>query len=355
MKAFLITCIYLLLVTLAYAQDPKITSPSVSPSPGLVGGPVTVAIGFQNNSTTPIPFDAGNPTYISFTLVKITPNLTGNVPTVTGAGADFFSWTATLEANNTWTILGTQNKVIPGKPDPFTTIGGPISIPGTINAASTPAQASANNGDGFNANVIPSAGFDIDNSQESNNQALYGSTNGALPVTLTSFTATKEGQVAQLKWSTTAETNSDRFEIERSLNGKNWDLIGTQKSNGESTSLKNYTFSDAKPLNGENLYRLKMIDRDATFAYSRIQSLTFSSDLITSFYPNPVAEKLIIKTDDFSLVKNVKIFDANGRTVYQSSATPSNEINVQNLSAGLYVVQMVSKSGAVISHKVIKQ
>lgn len=178
---------------------------------------------------------------------------------------------------------------------------------------------------------------------------------GPLPVTLTSFTATKEGLTAQLKWSTTEETNSDRFEIERSQNGKNWDLIGTQKSNGESTTLKNYTFSDAKPLNGENLYRLKMIDRDATFAYSRIQSLTFASDLVTSFYPNPVAEKLIIKTDDFSLVKNVKIFDANGRTVYQSSATPSSEINVQNLSAGLYIVQMVSKSGAVISHKVIKQ
>lgn len=178
---------------------------------------------------------------------------------------------------------------------------------------------------------------------------------GPLPVTLTSFIATREGQTAQLKWSTTEETNSDRFEIERSQNGKNWDLIGTQKSNGESTSLKNYTFSDIKPLNGENLYRLKMIDRDATFAYSRIQSLTFASDLVTSFYPNPVAEKLIIKTDDFSLVKNVKIFDANGRTVYQSSATPSSEINVQNLSAGLYIVQMTSKSGAVISHKVVKQ
>ena len=178
---------------------------------------------------------------------------------------------------------------------------------------------------------------------------------GPLPVTLTSFTATKEGQTAQLKWSTTEETNSDRFEIERSQNGKNWDLIGTQISNGESTSLKNYTFSDGKPLNGESLYRLKMIDKDATFAYSRIQSLTFDADLQTSFYPNPVAEKLIIETANFALVKSVKIFDANGKTVYQSSTSPTNQINVQNLSAGLYIVQVINKSGAVISHKVIKQ
>jgi hypothetical protein len=176
-----------------------------------------------------------------------------------------------------------------------------------------------------------------------------------LPVTLTSFTVYKEGQRTLLTWTTTIETNSDRFEIERSQKGKNWELIGMQKSNGESTSLKSYSFQDAAPLQGENLYRIKMIDRDLTYAYSRIQSLTFGSDPASSFYPNPVAEKLIIKTGDFSLVKSVRIIDANGRTVYQSVGKPTSEINVQNLSAGLYIVQMVSKNGAVVSQKVIKQ
>jgi hypothetical protein len=176
-----------------------------------------------------------------------------------------------------------------------------------------------------------------------------------LPVTLTSFIVIKEGQSASLHWTTTMEANSDRFEIERSQNGKNWDLIGVQKSNGESTSLKNYSFSDAKPLLGENLYRLKMIDRDATYAYSRIQALTFESGLTTSFYPNPVTEKLIIKTDDFDLVKSIKLYDATGKTVYQSAARPTREINVQNLPSGLYIIQMVNKNGSIISHKVLKQ
>lgn len=175
-----------------------------------------------------------------------------------------------------------------------------------------------------------------------------------LPVTLTSFSTVKEGQSALLKWTTTMETNSDRFEIQRSQNGKQWGMIGTKKSNGESSSLKSYNFTDSEPLDGENLYRLKMIDRDGTFAYSRIESLTFEG-LATSFYPNPVADKLVISAGDFSKVKNVQIYDASGKTVYKSSATPSAEINVQNLSAGLYVVQMVRKNGTVVTQKIIKQ
>ncbi len=175
-----------------------------------------------------------------------------------------------------------------------------------------------------------------------------------LPVTLTSFSTAKEGQTALLKWSTTAETNSDHFEIQRSQNGKSWGRIGTKKSNGESSSLQSYNFTDSEPLDGENLYRLKMIDRDGTFAYSRIESLTFEG-LTASFHPNPVADKLVITAGDFSKVKNVQIYDASGKTVYKSSAAPIAEINVQNLSAGLYVVQVLRTNGTVITHKIIKQ
>ena len=175
----------------------------------------------------------------------------------------------------------------------------------------------------------------------------------ALPVTLVSFSTVKEGESALLKWSTSAETNSDRFEIERSQNGKSWGMIGTKKSNGESLTLKNYNFTDAEPLAGENLYRLKMVDHDGTFAYSRIESLTFEG-ITTSFYPNPVAEKLVINTVDISKVKSVQIFDASGRTVYQSS-TPTKEINVQNFASGLYVIKMTQKNGTVVSSKIVKQ
>jgi hypothetical protein len=225
-----------------------------------------------------------------------------------------------------------------------------LALPGTMSLSSTGTLSGTPDAVGSNT-------FTISATDAENNVVQADFTwivESPLPVTLTSFSVNKEGHTALLTWATTAETNSDRFEIQRSQQGKQWGVLGTKQSNGESTSLKNYNFTDIEPLDGENLYRLKMIDRDGTFTYSRIESLMFEG-LTASFYPNPVAEKLLISTNEFSKVTIVQIFDANGRTVYKSSATPSAEINVQNLASGLYVVQLVRKNGTVVTQKIIKQ
>lgn len=342
-----------ILCSVCYAQDPKITSPTVAPSPGLVNGPVTSSVGFENASTLPILYSPANPTYISFTLVKITPTLDGSgIPQITGAGAAYFDWSATLEANNTWTILGIQNQTIPGMPDPFTAIGGPIEIPGTINAASTPADAAANNGDGFNANIIPAAGLDIDNSQESNNQSVYGSTNGTLPVTLVSFTAAKEGQVINLLWQTTEETNASHFEVQHSADAKNWVQIGRVTAAGESKSRIDYSFVDLTPISGTNYYRLKMIDNDLTFAYSRIQSDKFEGTPMT-IYPNPASDILHIKDLNNNGLNMISIRNLKGQIVYASSSVPVSGINVKNLPAGIYSVSISKTNGVLNTQKVI--
>ena len=174
-----------------------------------------------------------------------------------------------------------------------------------------------------------------------------------LPVTLTSFSAVKEGTIAQLKWATTQETNSDRFEVEHSLTGKAWTKIGTVASNGESTTLKNYTFSHRDPVNGENMYRLKMIDRDETFAYSRIQSVKFAGlgDSDLSVYPNPTVD--VLKIRDYSNVTKVSIHDMNGRTVLESGVSTTGEINVRNLTSGIYLVRVSRANGLTSSQKIV--
>lgn len=97
---------------------------------------------------------------------------------------------------------------------------------------------------------------------------VYTYAEGALPVKLTSFKAAKEGKVVSLNWSTTEEIGSDRFEVERSMDGKVWSFIGEVKANGTTRNLNLYHFTDVQPAQGQNLYRLKMIDQDNTFAFS---------------------------------------------------------------------------------------
>ncbi len=174
----------------------------------------------------------------------------------------------------------------------------------------------------------------------------------ALPVSLVSFEAIREGNTANLRWSTTEEANSDRFEIEHSLNAKNWATIGTVKSGGESKTFRSYTYADTSPVSGTNYYRLKIIDNDNTFAYSPIESLEFGYvKEFVRLYPNPVSEELHVEIRDWSRVNNVALLDINGRTVRRIQDTKP--VDITTLAPGTYVVRITGTDGLSNAHKVI--
>lgn len=176
----------------------------------------------------------------------------------------------------------------------------------------------------------------------------------ALPVTLVNFTAVSEGSTASLSWSTSEEVNSDRFDIERSQNGKNWAKIGSVASNHESKIERYYSFADAAPLKGANLYRLKMVDFDGTFAYSHIENLHFNATALV--YPNPVAstENLTVNVADWSKVKVVKVVSASGKVVFEASNALLSGISAKNLVAGAYVVQVTLTDGTTSTQRFVK-
>lgn len=177
----------------------------------------------------------------------------------------------------------------------------------------------------------------------------------ALPVTLISFKALAEGQTATLSWSTSEETNSDRFDIERSQNGKNWTKIGSLASHKESNVNQYYSFVDAAPLRGENLYRLKMVDLDETFSYSSIANLNFKG--LALVYPNPVgaSQSLTLNVGDWSKVSLVKVVNASGKVVFEASNALLSGISTRNLVAGAYVVQVTHTDGTVSSQRFVRQ
>lgn len=178
-----------------------------------------------------------------------------------------------------------------------------------------------------------------------------------LPVTLTRFDAAREGSTALLSWSTSSETNSDRFEIERSVNGKDWLQIGSVRSQGESKELVDYQFVDLNPIfSAENLYRLRMIDRsaigtDATFAYSRIRSLNFKDFDRRIVYPNPANDQLFINNPGH--VSHVRILDLKGNVVLDFGKIDGHGIRVNQLTPGIHVVEVDWFDGSKTTQKVL--
>jgi hypothetical protein len=177
----------------------------------------------------------------------------------------------------------------------------------------------------------------------------------ALPVKLIEFLATRQEKTAALSWSTSSETNSERFDIERSLDGKHWIRIGDVASQRESSQTESYFFIDQTPLSGENLYRLKMIDADSTFAYSRIQSVVFGENAELALYPNPltIGDKLHIQTSDPIRINRIEIFDTNGKLVKNTSWQI--EIDMGGLASGFYMVQIRFTDGSTTTHRIVKQ
>ncbi len=182
-----------------------------------------------------------------------------------------------------------------------------------------------------------------------------------MPVTLVHFTAQNgENNEVVLRWATTEESNSREFEIQHSLKGKAWSPMGSVLAKGESKNLVNYSFTDTSPVSGENLYRLKMIDKDDTYTYSRIRSvLSNVTGLKLNIHPNPVSELLLVKDANgnavaWDKVKDVSIVNTQGVVVYKlTSPVSSDGINVSGLATGIYVVKITLADGTLSTHKVM--
>jgi hypothetical protein len=172
-------------------------------------------------------------------------------------------------------------------------------------------------------------------------------------VKLVKFSVQKENETTLLQWSTTEEINSDRFEIENSLDAINWQKIGEAKANGKSTVLSHYQFVDKTPFSGLNYYRLKMIDTDGTFAYSRIESIKLSAAVQTVMYPNPVSDRLFFETTKGVSILKVNLTNSNGIHVLAANNADLNEgIDLSKFPAGIYFVNITLSDSRVETHKV---
>lgn len=197
--------------------------------------------------------------------------------------------------------------------------------------------------------------FATDGEQVSSAPFSLKISNAPLPVKLANFAAQQVQQKSVLTWKTTEESNSASFDIENSTDGKKWSLVGTISASGETKTPTDYSFDHNNPNNGLNYYRLKMNDLDGTYANSRILKLFIETKNIV--YPNPATQGDYIQLDitDFTAVALIKINNAFGKTVYQSTQIPSEGIQANILSPGLYIIQVLQKDGSMNSYKLLKQ
>jgi hypothetical protein len=176
-----------------------------------------------------------------------------------------------------------------------------------------------------------------------------------VPVELLSFTATaQDNRTNLLTWQTASEENNEGFDIERSADGKNWETLGFVKGNGTTVEVFNYNFIDKNPINGINYYRLKQMDFDGQFEYSKIVNVNlFSTNNAITIYPNPVRDELTVTNTEN--IENVVIYNALGQVVKQFAVNAEQlQINVSDLQEGIYTLRLQNKNGTMITKQFVK-
>jgi len=180
--------------------------------------------------------------------------------------------------------------------------------------------------------------------------------NAALPVTLIDFRGEKAGSANKLVWTTSTEINNRGFELERSADGRNFTAITfivSKAENGNSNAILNYSFNDARPLSGNNYYRLKQIDRDGKTTYSDMVELKskVSEITISSVYPNPATSELkLIITSPAAEKVTIVVTDLTGKVIMQQATQlvigdNLSQMKIQQLAAGTYLIKAICANG----------
>lgn len=193
------------------------------------------------------------------------------------------------------------------------------------------------------------------------NDSIINSYTTGLPVELVQFNVEARTYTVELNWQTASEENNKGFEIQRSHDGIDFEVIGFVEGNGTIFEYSNYSFIDRNPINGTNYYRLRQIDFNGDFDYSQIEAVEFTkvnpSTSLTGFLISPNPAKDFIKLNisfEIPVEFSVKITDVTGRIMetryFKNTAGKEMIFDLNNFSTGTYFMQAVFQ-GKVITKR----
>ncbi len=174
------------------------------------------------------------------------------------------------------------------------------------------------------------------------------------PVELVEFKGFSRQNAVELSWKTASEFKTDRFEIERSLDAQYFEKIGSVKAN---LKPSNYVFVDNNPSKATQYYRLKIVDFDGGFEYSKTINLGAKKVQKITLFPSITEGVVFIDKGDAGsdLISDLKIYNAAGILCFNKTGLfESNSIDLSIFPTGIYIVQ-ISTGQDILNQKIFKR
>lgn len=184
-----------------------------------------------------------------------------------------------------------------------------------------------------------------------------------LPVELLFFDAYVKEKVVELYWSTATEINALEYVVEKTFNGRDFEFVSRVKAAGNSSVTLNYRAVDNSPAPGTAFYRLKQVDYDGTYTYSKLIAARFADKSEDqTVFPNPsddgVVNLRLVTMDDASL--DLTVVDVNGKVVKHAVVEATSGFNLipldlTSLNDGYYLLRVTSEFESGYSKVIIKR
>jgi hypothetical protein len=178
----------------------------------------------------------------------------------------------------------------------------------------------------------------------------------SLPIRLLSFTGNAAHCTPSIKWTTADAVKFDRFELQRSKDGSTFTTIADLPYIRDKNS---YQYPDNGTANGDQFYRLKMVDIDGAGTYSGIISVRVACGVPSTFsvYPNPIKSNAYLSTD--ILVRQIDLISMGGQVVW--SCSPAQQTGTipltfdKTVSKGVYMLKATATDGTVRQVSILKE
>ena len=177
-----------------------------------------------------------------------------------------------------------------------------------------------------------------------------------LPLALLSFTATKTGKTGLLQWSTTEETTTSRYVLERRTDSTGFKALDSVAAKGNSGVTDHYQSTDKHLAPGNNFYRLRMIDQNGSYKYSPVRILSDTvTGLVISIYPNPLDAGSELNISTSVNCQDISLIDVSGRIV-RTLLTHGflNTLSSGGLARGVYFISVGTDAGRKVQKILVK-
>lgn len=168
-----------------------------------------------------------------------------------------------------------------------------------------------------------------------------------LPVTWLYVRGELRSGDAIIDWATASEENTDRFIVEHSRDGSVYTEIGTVAAAGNSTSGRSYKYTHSKPGPGMHYYRIRQVDIDGKFSYSKVITLLNRDQMREAVIaPNPVSDMVHLVEPSNRFIEKIEIYDMTGRLMQTKTLAAEFKVvsvNIPSLANGQYLMKVYYK------------